>query len=595
MTMPAGLPSERLSMSQDTVRARRAALDARYSPWRPRTTAQLFDEVVERHPDRPFVLGNGLTLTYRQMQQWSIRLAGGLLAVGVRPGDRVAVDMANFPDFIALKFAVARIGAVSVAINFLLRRDELAYVLSQSEASVLITMDEFRGLNYLDCLDSIAPGWEENGGGEALPALRHVFVRPVAARVPARGAPLSCLEQAGAAIPAEAVLRVTGKCDPAKVSDILYTSGTTGSPKGVMLVHDSVVRTAYASAYTRAFGDGRRICYALPMYHVFGYVEAMVAALFVGGAVVPFAVFEAASMLRAVADHQVDELICVPAMTSRLLDEVVAGDYDLSHLSTMFSSGGAHRPAMWQQMRDLLGVDELFTAYGQTETTASTTCVLPGDPMARLQRTNGTAKPAGAAGDPDLGGTLAVYKVIATVSGADLGPGEIGELVVRGPAVTPGYFDKPVETAESFTVDGWLRTGDLGRIDEAGYLTLTGRIKESYRFGGELVLPSEIEDVLNRHVNVKAAHVVGVPHDRMGEVGCAFVVLADGVADDVESQESVLLAHCAASLASFKVPAHVLMLTEAEVPVTATGRVQKFLLVQRATAVLATKKIGAVS
>lgn len=570
-------------MNPDTPTERRSALEQRYAPWRPRTTAQLFDEAAAEYPERPFVLTDDRTYTYTDMHRWTIRLAAGLMAVGVRPGDHVAVDMANFADFIALKLAIARIGAVSVAVNYLLRHEELAYVLRQSDASVLITMDEFRGLDYLDCLDRIAPGWEDNGGGEALPRLRHVFVRAVTSDHPRRGAPLSCLEAAGASIPDEQVLAVTRGVGARTVSDILYTSGTTGKPKGVMLVHDAVTRTAYSSAYTRAFQDGRRIGYALPMYHVFGYIEAMVAVMFVGGAVVPQVTFDPAAMLASVSRHAIDELICVPTMTSRLLDAAAEGTYDLSPLSTMFSSGTAHSPEMWQRMLDVLGVEELFTAYGQSETTASTMCTLPGDALIRFQTTNGTVKPAGAAGDRDLGAAVAVYKVIATDTGADLPVGEIGELVVRGPAVTPGYYNKPAETAALFTADGWMRTGDLGRLDADGYLTLTGRIKESYRCGGELVLPSEIEAVLNRHEAVKAAHVVGVPHERMGEVGCAFVVPADGAS----IQEDELIAYCRDLLARFKVPAHVLMVAEHELPVTVTGRVQKFRLVQRATQVLA--------
>ena len=570
-------------MNPPTVLARRKALENKYSPWQARTTAQLFDRVANADPDRPFVLGGPAPISYGQMRDHSVQLAAGLLAVGIRPGDRVAVDLANFADFIALKLATARVGAVSVAINFLLRRDELAYLLEQSGASVLITMDQFRGLDYLQCLDSIAPGWEHGPSNDRLPRLRHVFVRPVDTPAPARGAPLSCLAQAGAALPQAVVDDLTQRIDPAAISDILYTSGTTGRPKGVMLVHDSVVRMAYGSAYARAFQDGRRIAYALPMYHVFGYIEAMLAAVIVAGAVIPFAAFEPAAMLEAVARHRVDELIAVPAMTTRLLDEAEAGRYDLSHLTTVFSSGAAHPPQMWQRMVDVFGVDELFTAYGQTETTASTVCTLPGDPLTRLQTTNGTIKPAGVAGDPALGGGLAVYRVLAPDTGEELGAGQIGELVVRGPAVSPGYFDKPAETAQAFTADGWLRTGDLGRIDSDGYVALTGRIKESYRFGGELVMPSEVEEVLGRHTTVKAAHVVGVPHPRMGEVGCAFIVAADGAV----VEESELLAYCAQFLARFKVPAHVLVIDESELPTTVTGRVQKFRLVEHATATLA--------
>jgi fatty-acyl-CoA synthase len=180
--------------------------------------------------------------------------------------------------------------------------------------------------------------------------------------------------------------------------------------------------------------------------------------------------------------------------------------------------------------------------------------------------------------------------VIATDTGAELPPGQIGELVVRGPAVTPGYYRKPAETAELFTEDGWMHTGDLGRLDEDGYLTLTGRIKESYRFGGELVLPSEVEAVLNRHESVRIAHVVGIPHDRLGEVGCAFVVAAEGRRVD----EAELLAYCGELLARFKVPAHILPIAEGDLPITVTGRVQKFKLVAMAVKALATARVETV-
>lgn len=572
-------------MTNDSTAERRSALDARNTPWRTRTVAQLFDEAAAEYPERPFIFGEEHTYTYAETRRWSIRLAAGLLAIGVQPGDHVAIDMANLPDFIALKLAISRLGAVSVAINYLLRHEELAYVLRQSDAKVLITMDRLRGVDYLECLDRIAPGWETSGGGSALAQLQQIFVRAVDPAVSHRGAPLSCLEAAGAAIPDEHVLMLSRSTDPRTVSDILYTSGTTGKPKGVMLTHDAVTRTAYASAYTRAFQDGRRIGYALPMYHVFGYVEAMVAAVYVGGAVAPQVVFDPAKMLENVARFRIDELICVPAMTTRLLETAADGDFDLSALSTMFSSGTQHAPGIWQQMLDILGVRELFTAYGQSETTASTMCTQPGDPLERLQTTNGTVKPAGAAGTPELDGTLATYKVIATDTGADVPAGQIGELVVRGPSVTPGYYRKPTETTELFTEDGWMHTGDLGRLDQDGYLTLTGRIKESYRFGGELVLPSEVEAVLNRHESVRIAHVVGIPHDRLGEVGCAFVVAAEGHRID----EAELLAYCAELLARFKVPAHILPIAEGDLPVTVTGRVQKFKLVSMAAQALAAR------
>ena len=563
-----------------TAEARRTALEARHPVWVPRTTAQLLDDVAAQHPDRPLLLADERSWTYREMADWSARLAAGLVAIGIRPGEHVAVDLANLPEKVALKFAVARVGAVSVSVNFLLRHHELGYVLRQSDAVALIVMDRFRDLDYADALDRIAPGWEAAAGGSALPRLREVFVLGTSAS-PHRGRPLAQLEALGESVDPALVRARSAQADPQAASDLLYTSGTTGEAKGALLSHDAVLRTAYASAYTRGFGDGRRLLFALPIYHVFGYVEGLVAAMFVAGAICPHPTFDAAATLRDIARHRIDELICVPAMTAVVLEEARRGDYDLSSLRTMFSSGAAHPPGMWAEMAEVLEVEEIFTAYGQTETTASTTCTRPGDPIERLRDTNGTLKPAGVAGDPDLGGTLAVYRVLDPGTGAELPAGEVGELVVRGPLVTRGYYAKPAETAALFTPDGWMRTGDLGRLDEHGYLVLTGRRKESFRCGGELVLPGEVEAVLAGHPGVAAAHVVGIPHPRMGEVGCAWVVPA--AAQPVPDE---LVAWCSERLARFKVPRTVLFTSAGELPVTVTGRVQKFVLAERAVATL---------
>lgn len=557
---------------------RREDLERRWESWTPRSLAQLLDRVAQAHPDRAMIVTDERTYSYADVVQLSTRLAAGLHSIGVRTGDHVAVVMGNFPHAVALKFAVARLGAVSVSINFMLRHEELGYVLGQSHSRVLITMDEFRGLDYGSELDQLIPGWEDRGGGEVLPDLRDVFVFGTTSAQPGRGRTVNDLVALGAAVSDETIATLTASVDPDSTSDLLYTSGTTGKPKGVTLRHDAILRAAYSSAYTRALSDGYRIMYALPLYHVFGYVEATIATMFVSGSTVPKSTFDAVGMLRAVAKHDVDEIMCVPAMTSVLIEAANASSYDLSSLSTIFSSGSAHAPGMFDRIQKTFGVERIFTAYGQTETTASTLCTRPEDPIERLSHTNGAVKPAGLAGDPELGGALAIYKVVDPATGEDLAAGEIGELLVRGPIITRGYYDKPEETAALFTEDGWMRTGDLGRLSEDGYLTLTGRQKESYRFGGELVIPSEIEEVLIDHPGVLEAHVVGVPHERFGEVGCAWVVANP----DAVPQAAELLEYCALRLARFKVPAMVCFIDATELPRTVTGRVQKFRLVERA-------------
>ena len=263
-------------------------------------------------------------------------------------------------------------------------------------------------------------------------------------------------------------------------------------------------------------------------------------------------------------------------MTLKLLEVARDRGFDSSRFLAMFNSGGANPPTIWQEIRSLLGAREILTAYGMTETTASTTCTLPegGDDL--LLTTNGQLKVAGVAGDPALNGILAEYKTIDPMTAADLPVGVPGELMARGPIVTRGYYNKPEETRATIRADGWLHTGDLGVIDANGHLRLTGRIKETYRCGGETVVPKDIEDLLNEHALVAQALVVGIPDTKMGEVGCACVVPAEQGRPDPQE----LIDLCAARLARFKVPKHVIFITAQDVPTTATGRPQKFLLAE---------------
>jgi fatty-acyl-CoA synthase len=525
-------------------------------------------------PERPFVITDQHTYTYLDIQHWSRRLAAGLVASSIEPGDHVATVVANYPEFVALKFAIARVDAVCVPINYLFRAAELGYVLEQSDTKLLITMDRHRDIDYLEALDQVVPGWETNEG-ERITTLRTVVVFSPTGDEREHALTLAGLEARGTKEAAAEVSRREAAGDPNSLSDILYTSGTTGSPKGVQLTHQQILRMAYSAAYHRAFEDGRRQIFALPMYHVFGYVECMVAVMFVGGAIVPRVSFDAEDMLTAIARHQVSEIVAVPTVTMSLIDKARSETYDLNTLISVFSSGGVAPDMIWEDIRSVLGPAEITTAYGMTETTAATTCVLPEGSAERLRTTLGLLRDAGAAGDPEFGGHLAVYKVVDVVTGEEAPRGVEGHLLARGPVVTSGYYKKPAETAAAFSSDGWLLTGDIGSIDADGYLRLTGRLKETYRCGGEMVMPKEVETVLEQHPQVLAAHVVGIPHARMGEIGCAWVIARDA---EHPPQPDELIKHCASRLARFKVPRHILLTTAAELPVTATLKVQKFRL-----------------
>jgi fatty-acyl-CoA synthase len=353
-----------------------------------------------------------------------------------------------------------------------------------------------------------------------------------------------------------------------------------------MLTHDMVLRAAYSSALTRAFEDGRRILFAMPLYHVFGYVECMIAVTFVGGAIIPQAEFDPDAMLDLAEKNAANEIVMVPVMTMKLIEAARRRGFDSAHLRTIFNSGGANPPTIWDDIDQVLRPRETITAYGMTETTASTTCTFPEDGKDRLLGSNGGLKLAGVSGDANIGGLVAEYKAIDPQTGADLPPGEEGELVARGPIVTKGYYNKPEETAAAYTPDGWLHTGDLGRIGADGYLQLTGRIKESYRCNGEMVMPKEIEDLFSSDPHLEQVLAVGVPDPRSGEAGCLCVVPRSGHVPDADA----LIARCAQRLARFKVPRHVLILSANDIPLTVTGRPQKFKLTRLASERLAQQK-----
>jgi fatty-acyl-CoA synthase len=557
---------------------RRAALRERFASWTPRTLHERLDECCTAYGMRPFVITDDRTVSYDETADWSRRLADGLAAAGVRPGDRVGLVLANYLEFVPLKFAISRAGAVAVPFNFLYRQDELAFVLAQSECNVLITMTGFAGLDYLAMLDAIAPGWDS--GGElslaTLPSLRRVVLLSTDGRHRVQVLDVAGLDALGRSHPGAAAGCGGG---PDDLGDILYTSGTTGSPKGVMVTHEAVLRTAYASALTRGYEDGRRILFSLPCYHMFGYVEGLLSVLYVGGAIIPQTSFSPLGYLAGVERHRATDILCVPTMAVAIIEHPERHRYDLSTLTAILC-GSAPAPVwIWEKFRDELGIEEIVTGYGMTESGGAMTLTLPEDPLELSSSTVGRPKLAGAAGTPD--GAITEYQTIDVLAGAHLPAGREGELVSRGPTSMLGYWNNPEQTAATLR-DGWVLTGDLGLVGADGYLRLTGRSKELYKSGGELVMPKEIEELLSQHDGISEVFAVGVADERWGEVGVAIVVRSPG--SDVTAEEVIAL--CKDKLARFKVPKRVLFLDRQELPTTPTGKIQKFRLVRYAASVL---------
>lgn len=561
-------------MTVDLVSARRAAIETRWGRWPHTTLAGWFDTVANRDGDRPFVITDAATHSYRDIRDWSLALARGLIDLGVGPGEPVALLSDNRPDLVAAKLAVARVGAVAVPLNFSYRADELAAALAHAGAVVLITISRSLATDVLTALDGIAPGWERGVASERVPALRQVVLID-----PDRQDALSLagLAERGQRVGEDAVAARTAAVDPDSVCDIVFTSGTSGHPLAAELSHDMVLRSAYGSAYHRAFDDGWRICFSLPMYHVFGYIEGLLASTVVGGAVIPRQVFNPATMLQAIAEHRASEALFVPTMTVAIVEQAARIRYDLGSLESVFSAAAPAPVWLWQRTQEQLAPRVVFTGYGQTEVSAATALTLPGDPLEVVSDTVGCCKLGGLAAIDGFDGRLARYRTVDPFTGDVLSPGADGELTVSGPIVTRAYHHDPEQTAWTIS-DGWLHTGDLGVVGADGYLRLTGRAKELFKVGGELVAPKEVEDLLTGIPGVAQAFVAGVPDERFGEVGWAWVV-PDGT---TEVDPGRLLRHCREHLAPFKVPRAIRLIEADELPKTTTGKVQKYRLVESA-------------
>lgn len=565
------------TMADEDVTQRREQLEQQLGAWTPMTLAQRYDVTTGRTPDRPFVITDARIYSYREMQEWSRALAAGLYQLGVRTGDCVGMLVDNRPEFVAVKLAIARLGATAVPINFAYRAPELATVLATSGARVLVSIDEAIGVDHLATLDAIAPGWETGVDATALPALRHVVLVENSKRPGAMD--LDGLADLGRGADAGAVRALEGSASPDDACDIVFTSGTSGHPLGAVLTHDMVLRSAYGSAYHRAFADGWRIGFSLPMYHVFGYIEGLLAVLFAGGAIVPHPVFNPRSILQSIERHRISEVLFVPTMSLAVVEEASRHDYDTSSLESVFSAAAAAPVRLWQEIEKYLQPRQVFTGYGQTEVSAATALTLPGDPLELVAETVGQFKLGGLAALPDMNGVLAEYRTVDPFSGEVLPPGEEGELTVRGPIVTREYFRDAERTAALIDETGWLRTGDLGRVRPDGYLELTGRSSELFKVGGELVAPKQVEQVLTAHPEVEQAYVAAIPDERLGEVGWAWVVRSPGATVG----EDELVRWCRERVAAFKVPRRIVFVEAAELPTTTTGKVQKYRLVRQAT------------
>lgn len=560
-----------------TPSERRTWLIDQYSPWPRRTLGDHFSELATRFGDRPILVTPDRSISYAQLVEESRSLARAMMAMGMRRRDHVALLLGNEPEFILLSVAVSMVGGVVVPLNTMLHEDELDYLLAQSDSKWVFLHQNVAGIDHEKAIASILLDHQQRS--EPL-AIENVVVLPTTDVAVQDGFQdwEDFKTQAARVSEDKLDARRDASRYPDEVVNIIYTSGTTGLPKGVMLTSDMLLRCGYSSALSRAFDQGWRAFTPLPLYHVFAFVEGLMAVSFVGGTIITMPSFKPGQALTMVQDLQANDILCVPTVLLAMVTEAERTQYDLSELFALMCAAAPAPVPLWERAVAAFGLSEMVTGYGGTEASAATVHTEIGDSLEIITTKVGRIKPGGPSGLEEFGWANSQYKVIDPDTGEDLGDGEIGELAVRGNFVTRGYYHKPDETARHIDKDGWFRTGDLGRIDDRGYLEFHGRANELYKVSGENVSPKEIEEVISRHPAVNQVYVVGVPSPVTTETGAALIELRKG---ETASRRE-MIEWCREHLAKFKVPRYYFFVEESEWPMTGTGKVQKYLLAQLA-------------
>jgi acyl-CoA synthetase (AMP-forming)/AMP-acid ligase II len=504
---------------------------------------------AERFAERIAVEEGHARLTYAQLFEEAHSFAAGLVEAGVQPGDRVAIWAPNSARWVIALLGLSQAGAVLVPVNTRFKGGEAAEILARSRARALITVTDFLDVDYLAML---------GGTGIELPDLTTVIV--AGGPVPA-GAESWEGFMTGAGPATRRI--VDDRCSalgPDDPSDILFTSGTTGVPKGVVMTHGRTL--CVASDWVRMTGLNADDRYLMvnPYFHMFGLKAGILACLVSGATMLPESVFDVDRILGRVDREQVTVLPGPPTLYQSILDHPDRAGRRLSTLRVAVTGAADIPVELVRRIHDELPFTTVITGYGLTEAgTAAATS--PGDDVETVACTVGRPRPG--------------FEVRIVGEDGDAAVGETGEVVLRGGSVMAGYLDDPEATALALSSEGWLRTGDLGVIDGAGCLRIVGRMKDMFIVGGFNAYPAEIENLLLGHPDILHAAVIGIPDDRLGEVGMAFVVTGSGT-----GSASDIVAWCRSHMANYKVPRVVEIVDE--LPVNATGKVMKDVLRQRA-------------
>ncbi|MFI5780109.1 FadD3 family acyl-CoA ligase [Nocardia sp. NPDC051570] len=502
------------------------------------TTPLALHQAAREFRDEIAISDGETRLSWAQLLDAVRRTAGALIARGVERGDRVAIWAPNTWHWVVAALGAQYAGAALVPLNTRYVAEEAVDVLERVHAEALFVVGPFLGRDRLTELRSAAPEL----------AIDTIIVIPgdSATGTPDGVLAWSTLAELAAAVPAEQIVRRAESVGPEDISDILFTSGTTGRSKGTLIAHRQALSVVRAWAERSTVRSGDRYLVIPPFFHNFGYKAAILACLVTGATIVPQARFDVPETMRIVRDQRITVLTGPPTIYQTLLDHPRRTEFDLSSLRVAVTGAATVPVVLIERMRGELEFDVVVTAYGLSESAGFGTMCRPDDDPRTIANTSGEA-----------------------IAGFELRIGDNGEVLLRGPNAMLGYLDDPENTATTIDAEGWLHTGDIGILDERGYLTITDRLKDMYISGGFNVYPAEVEQVLARLDGVAESAVIGVPDERMGEVGKAYVVRKPGAA----LSEQDVIDHAKGTLANFKVPRRVEF--RDRLPYSAAGKVLK--------------------
>ena len=524
------------------------------------TIPRLVQAAAARFGERHAVEDGAARLTYAALAEAAVRAARAFCAAGVARGDRVAIWAPNIYEWIVAAIGLQSAGGVLVPLNTRLKGGEAGYILQKSGARILLVVEEFLGNHYVELLRTAMGGSAGRRPVAELPDLGRIVLLGRVTEAPAAAEGIcgwSDFLALGERVPVAEAQQRAAAVQPDDLSDILFTSGTTGKPKGVMTTHAQNLRVFRVWSDVVGLRGGDRYLIVNPFFHGFGYKAGWLASLMCGATILPHATFDVHAVLQRVAQERVSVLPGPPTIYQSILAHPDRERYDLSSLRLAVTGAAAIPVELIHRMRRELTFETIITGYGLTESTGVVTMCRYDDDPETIATTSGRAIP-----------DIEVRCVDPT--GMAVPCGQPGEVVVRGYNVMKGYFDDPVGTAEAIDPDGWLHTGDIGVMNDREYLRITDRIKDMYITGGFNCYPAEIENIMHANAALAQVAVIGVPDERMGEVGMAYVVPIPGATPTAES----LIAWCRERMANYKVPRYVEVVDA--LPMNASGKVLKF-------------------